>query len=127
MYRSCLVRIGPRLSNRVLCPFNVTTYGAASSSALLITGPRLTGACQLKSSLTFVRVDTHMSFRPNPPGRSDVKYSCNPSGENAGCVSFAVVLMGAPRFLGASHAALRLARLETQRSLAPTPPARPDK
>src|SRR2546428_114458 len=66
-----------------------------------------------------------MSLFPNPPSRSEKKYSVVPSNESAGAPSKAVLLTVGPRFTGVDHGSAVVARVATHRSWPPTPPGRP--
>src|SRR3954468_1988303 len=75
--------------------------GTFSSEALLTFAPRLTGAPHGASRLA--RSVTQRSRPPNPPGRSEPKYSVRPSLEIAGPASMNAEFTIGPRFTGAAQ------------------------
>src|SRR5213596_3460426 len=91
---------GRSLLKYIVCPSR-EKEAASSLEAVLIVGPRFTGSPQASSRLA--RCETQMSFRPKPPGRSELKYRLRPSLESAGPASMNPVLMVGPRLTGADH------------------------
>src|SRR5947199_10848834 len=98
-----------------------------STPGKLMSGPRLTAGSQAKSSSGSLRNETQICAVPGDAGgRLLLKNSQCPSGEMSGAISLLVLLMFGPRFWGGPHASPRLARCETQLSLPPRPPRRPE-
>ncbi len=98
--------------------------GLPSLAELLTVGPRLTGADQ--GSFFVVRVVTHMSQLPYPPGRLDSKKRDRPSAEILGPLSPAELLTNAPRLTVVSQGSETVGRLVIHRSPTPDPPDRLD-
>src|SRR6266516_6763902 len=71
------------------------------------------------SPLSRVRVVTYRSLFPNPPARSEKKYSVVPSKESAGAPSNAVLLTVGPRLTGVDQGSRVVARVDTQMSWLP--------
>ncbi len=94
----------------------------ASSSCVLMFGPRLTGGPQ--GSSLVLRVLIHMSLSPKPPGRSESQTRTRPSGEMLAASSKSEVLIVGPRLTGAPHSLAVLSRFYTHKSWLPCPPGR---
>src|SRR5438132_1842582 len=80
--------------------------GAKSAPGPLMTGPRMTGACQAhagSSAAVQVRRATQMS---SEPARFDEKYRLSSSGESVAFCSPAAELTTGPRFTGSDHSEL---------------------
>jgi len=94
----------------------------SSALALLTTGPRFTGCCQL--SFTVGRVVAQRSILPSPPVRFEAKNRDNPSREIRGAWSTLALLIAGPRFTGVPQSSSFISRVVTHRSPLPYPPAR---
>jgi hypothetical protein len=77
--------------------------GAASSSRVLIFGPRLTGDDQSVGPQGAILLDTHRSDFPCPPVRAEAKKSVISSLARLGCQSFAVVFNTGPALVAGSQ------------------------
>src|SRR6266550_1424611 len=80
--------------------------GAKSAPAVLIGGPRCTGACQAharSSGSVQARCDTQMSSGPDPPGRFEEKQRLRPSRASVAFCSLEDELTTGPRFTGSDH------------------------
>ena len=80
--------------------------GAKSAPGPLMTGPRMTGACQAhagSSAAVQARRATQIS---SEPARFDEKYRLSSSGESVAFCSPAAELTTGPRFTGSDHSEL---------------------
>jgi hypothetical protein len=72
--------------------------------------PRFVGGPQLSDKSA--HFETHISFPPCPPARSDAKYSESPSGEIVGVLSFDELLTTEPRLMAGPSFKSALAPLQ---------------
>src|SRR5262245_4731291 len=128
MYRSPSPRPPGRVLRKTSCGEPPSSFSKwadpVSFDAVFTPVPRLTGACQPKSSWVCGRQEAQISWAPNPPGRSLAKNIQWPSRDNDGTRSPDAELSVGPRLTGASQASSSDSRCETQISSPPRPPGR---